>query len=250
MASPFHRLRILSAARPLLGSLALLVVATSAGGCWQQGPRFNAPFTLANPNERHPIQVKHGEDALDLAVSRSARGLSHAQKGQLQAFLQDYKSQSTGDRLLIRAPSGGPNETAAMRAYGDVRAEMRRARVRPADVVLEPYYAGGDPYAPLRLSYIKYVAVPPDCPDWSENLARDPQNMPSPNMGCATQRNLAAMIDKPEDLIHPRSETPRVGERRDAVWEHYVKGEPTGSKWAPENRPISEHATISDVRQQ
>jgi pilus assembly protein CpaD len=239
--------RAVNAARPPLTLLALTLLAAAVGGCMQQGPRFQAPFTLANPTERHPIQVKQGEDALDLAVSRGSRGLSSEQRAQLYTFLQDYRSQSTGDRLLIRAPSGGPNETAAMRAYDDVRVAMRHAGVSPANVVLQPYYAGGDPHAPLRLSYLKYVAVPPDCPDWSENLARDPQNMPWPNMGCATQRNLAAMVANPEDLVRPRAETPRPGERRDVVWGKYVNGEMTGSKWAPADRPISERATTSDV---
>jgi pilus assembly protein CpaD len=158
----------------------------------------------------------------------------------------DYKSQSS-DRLLIRAPSGGANETAAMRAYDQVRRALRNAGIRPSQVVLEPYFANGDPSAPLRLSYLQYVAEAPDCPDWSENIGRDPRNMPWPNKGCASQRNLAAMVANPEDLLHPRGETPRPGERRDTVWSQYVKGESTGSKWSPENKPLPEHATASAV---
>ena len=228
------------AARPLLTLLAVLVVATSAGGCWQS-PRFKSPFTLANPNERHPIAVRQGEVTLDLAVYRGASGLNPSQKGQVYGFLRDYKSQSS-DRLLIRAPSGGANETAAMRAYDEVRRAMKSAGINPAAVALEPYFGNGDPAAPLRLSYLQFVAEAPDCPDWSENIGRDPQNMPWPNMGCATQRNFAAMVANPEDLLHPRGETPRPGERRDTVWSKYVKGEVTISKRDP-----SEHANASEV---
>ncbi len=228
------------AARSVLTLASLLLAATALGGCWTS-PRFQAPFTLANPNERHPIAVRQGEVALDLAVYRGASGLNESQKGQLYAFLRDYKQQGA-ERLLIRAPSGGPNETAAMRAYDQVRKAMRSARVNPATVTLEPYFAHGDPSAPLSLSYLQYVAEPPDCPDWSENVARDPQNMPWPNMGCATQRNLAAMVANPEDLLHPRGETPRPSERRDVVWNKYVRGEPTISTRAP-----SEHANASEI---
>ena len=104
-----------------------------------------------------------------------------------------------------------------------------------------------DPTAPVRLSYLQFVAEPPDCPDWSENIGRDPKNMPWPNMGCASQRNLAAMVANPEDLLHPRGETPRSGERRDNVWGKYVRGEVTGADWGPDEKPLSEHATSSDV---
>jgi len=73
---------------------------------------------------------------------------------------------------------------------------------------------------------------------------RDPQNLPYPNLGCATQRNFAVAVANPQDLIGPRAETPRPGERRDVVWGKYVKGEPTISKRDP-----SEHANISDIGQ-
>ena len=85
-----------------------------------------------------------------------------------------------------------------------------------------------------------------DCPDWSENVGRDPQNMPWPDMGCATQRNLAAMVANPEDLVHPRGETQRSGERRDVVWGKYMNGK-IRDPMAPNGKPISEHANASDV---
>jgi pilus assembly protein CpaD len=210
-------------------------------------PRFQAPFTLANPNERHPIAVRQGEVTLDLAVYPGSSGLNESQKDQVYGFLLNYKSQSA-ERLLIRAPSGGANETAAIQAYNDVRRAMRRARIDVRSVALEPYFASGDPSAPLRLSYLQFVADPPDCPDWSENIGRDPKNMPWPDKGCATQRNLAAMVANPEDLLHPRGETPRPGERRDNVWSKYVKGDPTGSKWAPDNLPLPER-TLTEASQ-
>jgi len=243
MAPRFIRSSLLArAARPGLALIAVLLIGTSLGGCIRS-PRFQAPFTLANPNERYPIAVHEGEVAIDLAVYRGSAGLNPSQKAQLYSFLRDYKQQAV-ETLLIRAPSGGPNETAVLHAYDQVRAAMRAAGIPAGEVKIEPYYSNGDPAAPLRVSYLQYVADPPDCPDWSENVARDPQNMPWPNMGCATQRNLAVAVANPEDLIRPRGETPRPGERRDVVWGKYVAGEPTISKRAP-----SEHANASEVSQ-
>ena len=241
MASAFQGSRALTrGARPGITLFAVLMISVPAGGCWQS-PRMQAPFTLANPSERHPIAVKQGEALLDLAVSRNARGLSSAQRGQLYAYLNGYRERGAAD-LIIKAPSGGANEKAAMRAYDDVRQAMRRVGISPKEVLLQPYSAKWDPGAPLRLSFLEYVAKGPDCPDWSENLARDPQNLPAPNTGCAMQRNFAAMIEDPQDLLYPRNETPRPGERRDVVWGKYVKGEPTLSKRDP-----SEHANASEI---
>ena len=242
MVSALRGSRVLSAARPALTLLAVVVIATSAGGC-RTSPRFQAPFTLANANERHPIAVRQGEVTLDLAVYPGSSGLNESQKDKVANFLAAYETQSS-DRLLIRAPSGGPNETAAMRAYDQVRKALRQAGIDPRSVALEPYFANSDPGAPLRISYLQFVAEPPDCPDWSENIGRDPHNMPWPNMGCATQRNLAASVADPRDLLGPRGETPRPGERRDVVWGKYIAGEPTISKRAP-----SEHANASEISQ-
>jgi pilus assembly protein CpaD len=227
-------------ARATLALITVFFIGTSLGGCLQS-PRFQAPFTLANPNERYPIAVKQGETTLDLAVYSGSSGLNPSQRAQLYDFLADYKQQSA-DRLLIRVPSGGPNETTAMRAYDDVRAAMRHAGIKASAVAVQPYRFGGDPAAPIRVSFLHVIAVPPDCPDWSENIARDPQNMPFINMGCATQRNLAVAVANPRDLIEPRGETPRSSERRDVVWSKYVNGQPTISKRAP-----SEHANASDI---
>jgi pilus assembly protein CpaD len=235
--------RMTRAGRPALAMLAVLMLAAPLGGCLSQGPRFQAPFTLANPNERWPIQVKPGEATFDLVVNRGASGLTQVQQSQLRAFLWDYRNQRA-ERLMVSAPSGGANETAAMHAFNDVRRTMRQAGIDPNTVALEPYFANGDPSAPLRLSYLRIVAKAPDCPDWSENLARDPQNMPWPNMGCATQRNLAMSVADPNDLVEPRGETPRPGERRDVVWGKYVNGQVTISK-----RDQSEHANASNISQ-
>ena len=240
MRVPTRHRRLLLAALIVVGP----ALAISTSGC-AQGPRMEAPFTLSDPTERHPIQVGQGESMFDIPVSRSARGLTGAQWNQLYGYLAGYQERGTSG-LVVRTPSGSANQAAAKRVYADIRHAMRQAGVSPRDVRVQPYYARHDPSAPVRLSYMEYRAKGPDFPDWSENLARDPANLPSPNMGCATQRNLAAMIADPQDLLSPRPEAPRPGERRDTVWKKYVKGEPTGAKWAPQNKPLPERALTSE----
>jgi pilus assembly protein CpaD len=62
------------------------------------------------------------------------------------------------------------------------------------------------------------------------------------NFGCATQRNLAAMIDNPADLEQPRSETAAYTPRRSAAFEKYRKGEPTAITY-----PEADKAKLSDT---
>ncbi len=68
------------------------------------------------------------------------------------------------------------------------------------------------------------------------------ENRPYWNLGCASQRNLAAMVDNPADLVQPRGETPAYSPRRSVAIEHYRKGEsPSGTY------PDYDKAKISDL---
>lgn len=211
--------------------LALALTGISVSGCMRTGPRFNAPFMLANPNERHPITVTKAEARLDLNVRPGSYGLTQRQVAEVYRFLAAYKSEK-GAKLLVRAPSGGANERAVMHAFDDVRHILRGRGFTRDEVALQPYYVSGERTAPIRLSYLHYVAKAPNCPDWSEDLSRDPQNMPYPNFGCATQHNLAEAVANPRDLVRPEPETPRSSERRSTVWSKYVAGQPTGATWS------------------
>jgi pilus assembly protein CpaD len=68
------------------------------------------------------------------------------------------------------------------------------------------------------------------------------ENKPYHNFGCATQRNLAAMIDNPADLEQPRPESPAYTTRRNAAFEKYRKGEPTNTTY-----PEADKAKLSDT---
>ncbi len=41
--------------------------------------------------------------------------------------------------------------------------------------------------APVRVSYLRFVAEGPVCGAWPTNLAFEPNNLPYPNFGCANQ---------------------------------------------------------------
>ena len=86
--------------------------------------------------------------------------------------------------------------------------------------------------ATLRLKYPKMVASAGPCGLWPADIGasfdrRHNENGPYWNLGCANQRNLAAMVDNPADLVQPRGDAPASAARRSVVLEKYRKGEPT-----------------------
>ena len=100
----------------------------------------------------------------------------------------------------------------------------------------------------MRLSYPKIAAVAGPCGLWPDDLGPNIDN-PSysnnqhyHNFGCATQRNLAAMIDNPADLEQPRAEVAAYTPRRSALFEKYRKGESTAVTY-----PEAEKAKLSDT---
>ena len=70
--------------------------------------------------------------------------------------------------------------------------------------------------ASIKINYAKVVATAGPCGLWPHDLgtsldATYTENRPYWNLGCATQRNLAAMVDNPADLVQPRGEAPAYG---------------------------------------
>jgi pilus assembly protein CpaD len=195
----------------------------------QVGPQ-TAGWTLIDPAQRHPILVSQQPANLSLRVAANSDGLTPSQRGRVMDFVSRNKAGDAGNsRIVISAPGGSPNETAAMQAADEVRQLMLASGYSESSIAVEAYHAGGGE-APLRLSYMRYVAEAPICgQDWSENLARSYQNTPYPEFGCASQRNFAEMVANPADLLGPRTMTPRDADRRDVAFGRYVKGDAIGS---------------------
>ncbi|GAG12372.1 unnamed protein product, partial [marine sediment metagenome] len=57
-----------------------------------------------------------------------------------------------------------------------------------------------------------------------------------------SQKNLAAMVANPRDLVEPRGMTPRSSQRRDIIMDKYVRGDTTVS-----NKSKDEKVKASDV---
>jgi pilus assembly protein CpaD len=207
-------------------ALAAAVLALALPGCRHDEELIGVPgWALVDPALRHPIQVSQEPQSMRVTVGRYAQGLTPQQRSEILAFADRSRASDAGNsRLIISAPGGTANEVAAMHATRQIR------RILSDYGFAEAYQADEGSEPPVRISYLRYVAHAPECGAWPTNLAYEPENLPYPNMGCATQRNFASMVANPADLIGPRTESDRSSERRDTTWDKYVRGESTTSK--------------------
>jgi pilus assembly protein CpaD len=170
-----------------------------------------------------------------------------AQRADVLAFAQVWKKESTGG-IIVDLPTGTPNEAAAADALREIRSILAAAGVPPHGVNVRPYEPLNKlALASIKLNYSKIVAEAGPCGLWPHDLgpSADPfyvSNKPHWNLGCATQRNLAAMVDNPTDLVQPRGETPPSAARRAAVIDKYRKGESTEATY-----PNMDKAKITDL---
>jgi len=196
---------------------------------------------------RHPISLREGQRTVELFVGVNRGGLSPAQQADIAAFAHSWRRESTGG-ILIDIPDGTPNARAAHDAVQEVRAILAAAGVSPPAIATRPYRPTTPiKFATLRLSYPKVIAEAGPCGLWPRDLATsidgiDPSNHAYWNFGCSQQRNLAALVDNPADLVQPRGETPAYAARRAFMMDKYRKGEPT-----PTVVPQTDKGKLSDI---
>jgi pilus assembly protein CpaD len=218
---------------PVSTAATVVLLATAAAGLsgcrpGEEASGHVAGWAMIDARQRHPIEVSNEPAHLSLRIAPNADGLTPQQRAQAIDFFRGYRSTgSDAGRLAVSVPSGGANDLAAVRAIADLRVIARDAGMPEANVTVRPYRAGRDPSAPIKMSYARFIAEAPECGIWSENLAHDPRSLPYSNFGCATQRNLAVQIANPADLLGPRASAPSSAERRDTVYDKYIKGQPT-----------------------
>jgi pilus assembly protein CpaD len=214
------------------------LLALAVAGCQPREPVAQlAGWSMVDPSQRHPILVHQQPAVMTLRVARGAYGLSPAQRAQAIAFLERYRATDAGNsKLVIQAPSGASNEVAAMHAVAELRRLLLEMGFDQTSVAVETYPAARDPQPPVRLSHLRFFAEGPKCGEWPSNLADSATGLNYANFGCANQRNFAAMVSNPADLLVPRTQTPASSERRDVQWQKHTKGESTISKKLEDER--------------
>ena len=197
---------------------------------------------------RHPIAVEEGRQSIVVFVGSGRGGLTYQQRADVAGLARSWQREGTG-AIVAEVPADTPNARAAADTYREIHAMLTSGGVPSRSITLR-HYTPDDPrlLAAVRLSYPKIAAVAGPCGLWPDDLGPNIDN-PSysnnqhyHNFGCATQRNLAAMIDNPADLEQPRAEVAAYTPRRSALFEKYRKGESTAVTY-----PEAEKAKLSDT---
>ncbi len=233
------------AVRAVTHAVAMLACAIALAGCYTTTP---AASGLANDYRlRHPIAVKEGVKTVELFIGSKRGGLTPEQRADVTSFAGAWRRKATGG-ILIELPAGTRNEVAAANAVHEVRALLLSLGVPPQGIEVRPYApAIPGKLATVRLNYPTMIAEAGPCGMWPDDLGptanrEHNENTPYWNLGCASQRNLAAMVDNKADLVQPRGEIPPFTSRRTTVLDKYRQGQSSATVY-----PDAEKAKISEV---
>ena len=228
--------------------LVALVGLSAALGACQQTTEI---VTATVPNDyrlRHPIAVQEGNHSIVIFVGNARGGLSAPQRTDVMGLAQTWVREGTGG-IIADVPVNTQNARAASATYREIRSVLAAGGVPSSAIMLRQYQPEDPRILPtIKLSYPKIAATAGPCGLWPEDLGPNLQdtgyneNRQYHNFGCATQRNLAAMVANPADLEQPRPESPAYTMRRNAAFEKYRKGVSTTTTY-----PESDKAKLSDT---
>jgi pilus assembly protein CpaD len=229
--------------------LALMTAsALTLAGCYT-APQEVTGSVASDVRQRHPIVIKEGPRTVDLFIGERRGTLNGSQRAEVLSFAAEWRREATGG-ILIDVPAGTSNAAAAANAAREVRAILTAAGV-PANAVQQRESRPQSPakLVTLRLHYPRMMADVGPCGMWPHDLGptyerEHFENRQYWNFGCAQQRNLAAMVENPADLVQPRSEVPPYNGRRTTVLDKYHRGESTATQ-----NPDADKGKISTVGQ-
>ena len=236
--------------RRLRVAAALLGASAALGACTHTSQDTVTGSIPSDYRQRHPIVIQEANRATEVFVGSGRGGLTGAQRTDIAGLAEAWLREGTG-AIVIDMPVNTPNARVATDSLREIRAILAAAGVPPHGVTVRNYRPT-DPrlFATIRVNYPRITADAGPCGTWPEDLGPSIknksylENQQYYNFGCASQRNLAAVVANPSDLVQPRQETPPYGARRVVALDKYRKGESTATVY-----PDDQKTKISNVGQ-
>jgi pilus assembly protein CpaD len=212
--------------QPMLAILLAGGLAVALSGC---AAKVNPLETTGSvPDDyriNHPIAVEEQVETMDVPVGLYTGHLSDGAKGNINGFARKFQA-SGSSVIAVVAPSGSPNQQVAATIAVEIEDVLRQSGVPSTAIDYRVYHAGsGERNAPVRVAFSRIGAHTAPCGPWPDQATVTNQNRHYFNFGCASQQNLAAVVQNPLDLLYPRGMTPADAERRAEVLDKYRKGQ-------------------------
>lgn len=165
----------------------------------------------------HQPVVARQDYLLDLQTAGD--GLATGEAERLNGWLGAMRVRF-GDRIAVDDPAG----------YRGVRDDVARTIAGYGLLLAGERPVTNAPVMPgtVRVVVSRMSASVPGCPDWSRNASQEYDSNTSSNYGCAINGSLAAMIARPEDLVHGRGEGGSDPVRAGKAIDAFRKAAPTG----------------------
>jgi pilus assembly protein CpaD len=230
--------------RTALRLVAAAGFAVTLAGCYKS-PQVAEQAYPTDYRERHPITLKERAHTVEIFVSRNRGGLTPMQRADVLSFAQQWRREAMSG-IIIDVPRGGGVDHAVNDSMREVHSMLAASGVPRNAVYVRNYRTPPAALASIKINYSKLSAEAGPCGQWPADLgpsidSKDFENRPYWNLGCATQRNLAAMVENPADLVQPRGETPAYSGRRSISIDKYRKGDnPSGTYQGYEAGKISD----------
>jgi len=228
---------------------ALIGLAVTLGAC--QHTNDNSLAYVSAPEDyrqRHPIAVTEADRSIVVFVGRARGGLTADQRAEVMGMASDWMREGTG-AVTVDVPVDTPNARAAQESLREIEASFAAAGVPPRALLVRKYHPQDPRQMPaIRVNYPKMTAVAGPCGVWPEDVGLSInnksylENKSYYNFGCAYQRNIAAMVEDPADIVQPRAETAAYTPRRNIAFDKYRKGTSTATTY-----PEADKAKLSDT---
>jgi pilus assembly protein CpaD len=234
--------------RSIRTAAALIGIAVALGACTHTDENVATSSIPDDYRLRHPIAVEEANKSVVVFVGKGRGGLTAEQRADVMGLAEGWGHDGTG-AINVDVPVDTPNARAAADSLHEIQAMLAAAGVPPRGVMVRQYRPDDPHHMPvIRLSYPRMTATAGPCGIWPEDLGPSInnksyfENKQYYNFGCSYQRNMAAMVENPSDLVQPRPETPPYTARRSEAFEKYRKGSTTTTTY-----PEVDKAKLSDT---
>lgn len=172
----------------------------------------------------HPISIEEAVDTMDVPVGMNSQHLTAGMRANVQGFgLKFLNSRSAVIAIVV--PRGSANARVAGWLANEIQDVLVGAGVNAKSIEIRSYRANkAEASAPIRIAYARIAAKTAACGPWHQSMMAGKDNANYEAFGCASQQNLAAMVDNPLDLLYPRAMTPADTTRRVGVLDKYREG--------------------------